>query len=212
MKYNPIMWKMMTGRMKKGIKEILPDVDADSLIRSAKPIYQDLLSKIDGISEKNPMAMNITTSFIIIAIWLASDRRITVDQMYQVMEITMDWGVMKKMYGGYDLNTEKGVAKVSAKMRKSAQYNDMHPEETNTFIVGFDEDLHRDGFYYYFTQCPIANFCKENGYEEINPVLCRIDYLTAKLMHGKLHRQTTIADGGEICDYWVTGDKAVDPQ
>lgn len=45
-----------------------------------KPIYLELLSKAEGISDDNPMAGNITTSFVIIAVWLASDRRITTGQ------------------------------------------------------------------------------------------------------------------------------------
>lgn len=28
----------------------------------------------------------------------------------------------------------------------------------------FDDTLHRNGFYYHFTHCPIADFCKKYGY------------------------------------------------
>ncbi|MCR5735942.1 MAG: hypothetical protein K6G22_15185 [Lachnospiraceae bacterium] len=37
-----------------------------------------------GISDNNPMASNITMSFVIISIWLASERKITPDQMSEI--------------------------------------------------------------------------------------------------------------------------------
>lgn len=42
--------------------------------------------------------------------------------------------------------------------------------------------------------------------------LCNIDYNTAALMHGVLHREQTVADGGTMCDYWMVGDKVKDPK
>lgn len=97
-------------------------------------------------------------------------------------------------------------------MKKEADYAAAHPEEDKACDFHFDESLHRDGFYYHFTRCPIADFCKEHGYEEINPVLCDIDYNTAKLMHGVLYREQAVADGGIMCDYWMVGDQVRDPR
>ena len=76
----------------------------------------------------------------------------------------------------------------------------------------FDENLHKDGFYYHFTRCPIAAFCKEYGYKEINPVLCNIDFITMSMMHSRLIRKHTVAEGAGICDYWTVGNKIADPQ
>lgn len=36
--------------------------------------------------------------------------------------------------------------------------------------------------------------------------MCDVDFLTAKLMHFKLHREQTLAGGGKVCDYWYVGD------
>ena len=73
----------MTGRMKRGLKEIWPETNA--LLKKAKPIYKDLLKKVEGVSDKNPMSSNITMSFVIISIWLASERKITPEQMSQAV-------------------------------------------------------------------------------------------------------------------------------
>jgi hypothetical protein len=47
MKYKPIIWLFMTGRMKRGLKEIWPETNA--LLKKAKPIYKDLLKKVEGV-------------------------------------------------------------------------------------------------------------------------------------------------------------------
>lgn len=86
-----------------------------------------------------------------------------------------------------------------------------HPEDWNTWDFHFDECLQRDGFYYHFNHCPIADFCQKYGYKEINPVLCNIDHITMALMHSRLIREHTVTEGAGICDYWTVGDKIRDP-
>lgn len=210
MKFKAWVWRFMTGRMKNGLK--LYRDDANELLKKAKPIYIDLLSRIDGISDNNPMAFNITSSFIIIAIWLASDRTITPEQMSDIMRIALDWKPMKAMVGMVDMNTQKGVRTFGKMMRKNADWAAAHPEDTNNWDFNFDDTLHKDGFYYHFTHCPIADFCKKYGYEEINPVLCNIDFITMSMMHSVLHREHTIAEGAGICDYWTVGNSIKEPE
>ena len=65
---------------------------------------------------------------------------------------------------------------------------------------------------YHFTQCPLNTFARREGYEEVLPVMCDIDHLTARLMHFKLHREQTLAGGGSVCDYWFVGDKVKNPR
>lgn len=75
------------------------------------------------------------------------------------------------------------------------------------WVVNFDEDLHAEGSYYYFTHCSICEFCNREGIGELMPALCATDEVMFRLRHGKLHREQTIANGDGACDYWVTGDK-----
>ncbi len=212
MKYKPMIWLFMTSRMKKGLPKCWPSDDIKNLFVKAKPIYKDLLSKMKGISDSNPMAGNITMSFVIISVWLASERKITPDQMSEVMRIALDWKPMKMFMGTIDMNTEKGIKSFEKIIHKSSEWASKHPEDTNNWDYNFDKDLHKDGFYYHFTKCPIASFCKQYGYEEINPVLCKLDFITMSMMHSKLIRKYTIAGGADICDYWTVGDKIEKPQ
>ena len=210
MKYNPVIWHVFTGRMKTCMKPYRSD--GAELIRKAKPIYKDLLSKVDGISDKNPMGSNITMSFVIIAVWLASDRSITPDMMSKIVEKMLDIPLMKRAAAAVmDMNTEKGIRSFEKMIKKNSAWAEKHPEDWNNWDFHYDENLHRDGFYYHFTHCPIADFCAKYGYEEINPVLCNIDYITMGMMHSRLIREHTVAEGAGICDYWTVGDRIENP-
>lgn len=212
MKYNPMIFLFMSKRMKAGLKPFYPEDELNRWIAASKTIYKKLLSEIHGISDSNPMASNITTSFVVIAIWLASKSRITPEKMSAAMRTAVDIKPLRMFFGMIDMNTEKGSRTFGKMMHKNADWAAKHPEDSNTWDFHFDEDLHKDGFYYHFTHCPIADFCKEHGYEEINPVLCNIDFTTMGMMHSVLYRQHTVAAGDGICDYWTVGDKIKNPE
>ncbi len=213
MKFKPTIWYLLSGRIKKSIKIMMPEIDTHNLNKKAKKIYKDLLSQVEGISDNNPMSGNITMSFIIIAMWLATEKRITPEQMSKVMEEALaNWSIFKLLYSRMDLNTEKGIQSMKKILRRNAKWACQHPEDTNTWDFNFDDNKHQDGFYYHFTYCPIAEFCKQHGCPEITPVLCNLDYLTIAARHAVLHRKHTIATGGTMCDYWIVGDKIKNPR
>ena len=75
-------------------------------------------------------------------------------------------------------------------MERDAKWLDEHPQyEKYSWDFHFDEKKHKDGFYYYFTQCPLNTFARREGYLEVLPVMCDIDHITASLMHAKLNRK-----------------------
>jgi len=59
---------------------------------------------------------------------------------------------------------------------------------------------------YEFTACPAAEFAKKHGLTDIMPALCNVDYASMELIHARLVRTTTCADGCR-CDYAIVGDK-----
>ena len=65
-------------------------------------------------------------------------------------------------------------------------------------------DKHRP-IYYEFTACPAAEFAKQHDLLEVMPALCNVDYTAMELIHAKLVRKTTCANGCK-CDYAICGD------
>ena len=60
--------------------------------------------------------------------------------------------------------------------------------------------------YYEFTQCPTAEFAKQHGLLEVMPALCNPDFKGMELLHARLVRTTTCANGCK-CDYTICGDR-----
>ena len=59
---------------------------------------------------------------------------------------------------------------------------------------------------YAFTSCPVAEFALQNCIAEVMPALCNVDYVSMELLHARLIRTETCADGKK-CDYVICGDK-----
>ena len=53
----------------------------------------------------------------------------------------------------------------------------------------------------------IRAYAEKLGVSELMPLLCALDEVMIKLQHGVLHREQTLAGGGEYCDYYITGDR-----
>ena len=70
-------------------------------------------------------------------------------------------------------------------------------------VAPFDKDK---PIYYEFTACPAAEFAIRHGLTDIMPALCNVDYASMELIHAKLVRTTTCANGCR-CDYTICGDK-----
>lgn len=49
--------------------------------------------------------------------------------------------------------------------------------------------------YYEFTKCPIADFAREHNLPEVMPAMCNPDYTAMELIHARLIRKTTCANG-----------------
>lgn len=62
-------------------------------------------------------------------------------------------------------------------------------------IAAFDA---QEPMYYEFTACPAAEFAKKHGLLEIMPALCNPDFEAMELIHAKLVRKTTCANGKNV--------------
>lgn len=57
----------------------------------------------------------------------------------------------------------------------------------------------------------MEKYAREHGMLEALKICCDLDYKTAKAKHATLYREQTLADDGEMCDYWFVGDKTENP-
>ena len=54
---------------------------------------------------------------------------------------------------------------------------------------------------YDYHECGICKICKDEVCFELAKYLCQLDFMMADLMNAKLVRTTTIAEGGDLCDF-----------
>ena len=186
MEYTNKYWNMLMPFIKKSLNKRYGKAYTKALIPKADAEYRDMLNRSDDIGRDNPMASNTYECLVFLAIWKAADGKISVEDLRAISKDVLSAPIMKVMGILINANKVSGIKRIRKK--------------------------HKDGFYYYFTQCPLNTFARREGYLEVLPVMCDIDHITASLMHAKLNRKYTLASGGKVCDYWFVGDKMKNPK
>ena len=213
MKYKGIFLYLIKILIRQPMNRKYSRAFTKSVLKKIKPIYKEMLAKTEDIGFENPMANNIYMSYVFFAIWKAAEGEITPVEFKEVITEFMSNSLVTKYMGGMDVNEPAAMRKMEDKFHQMAEWAEEHLEyKDKTWDFNFDKTLHRDGTYYHYTRCPIEKFARENGYLEILPVICDIDFLTAKAKGAVLHREQTLATGGKMCDYWFVGDKVENPQ
>lgn len=213
MPYKSVYVKMFAFFLKKPMNERYGKEKTKEIWKKVPEIYREMLQKTDDIGEDNPMAHNIYMCFVFFAIWKAANGAIDVDELRDLTRIMMDNQLVIKIMGRNDINREKDLKGYEKQFHDIKKWSDEHPQYKDiTWDFHFDPAKHKDGTYYYFTKCPLEKFARENGFLDVLPVMCDIDYKTAELVHGVLIRNETLATGGTMCDYWIVPDHIHDPK
>lgn len=211
MKYTSKYFNIFSLLLKKPMKKHFGGKATRECLKKALPIYRDMILKTEDIGQKNPMAGNIYMGYVFMAICRAGNY--TPDDFTEVSVEFMNSPLVQKFIAGRDMNNPDDIKKGYEKMKRYAKWADDHPEfKDKTWDFNFDETLHKDGFYYHFTRCPMEKFARENGFLDVLPVGCRLDHLMTNANHGILYRKGTLAEGAPMCDYWIVGDKVKDPK
>lgn len=207
MKYNGFYYFLFAPAMKKVIKEKYGKDYANQIMKKSKGIYRELVLNAPDIGDDNPMAYNEWFALAFVAPYIASDKQIPPEVVQEMMRQGLYR--VKWYFSLVDLNTPKG--KDANKKTVMAYYKWYTPEKEakypTSFKIDFEGQPSKDACYYRITRCPICSYCKKIGVEELMPLFCELDKVMITLQHGVLHRQKTIANGDEYCDYYITGNR-----
>jgi len=213
LKYKGVFINAFPIFMRRYLREQYGKEITEKAIRNAHGIYKDMLNKCDDIGADNPMAGNIYMSFVFMAIWKGAEGEIDINSYRNVIREFITKSIFRKFIGKNDLNSPGGTERGRMKMMENKKWVDRHPEyKDKTWDINIDDNMHEDGYYFYFTRCPINNFARKYGFLEVLPVCCELDYLLTEASHGKLIREYTLAEDGSMCDYWVVPDKVSNPR
>ena len=116
---------------------------------------------------------------------------------------------IKWYFAKTDLNTDRGKAENKKSVVKYAKWYTPQKEKQypTSFKVDFVGQPYDDACYYRITRCPICIYTEKLGVSELMPLFCELDEVMITLQHGVLHRKKTLANGGEYCEYFITGNK-----
>ena len=203
--------------IKKGFirytKEHFPE-EAETILRRAEELFPVLYAKAPDIGgAENHMAYNLDLLILSASFYEASDRRIDGEAISEIArEISRRYGFVRRLV---DLNRPWQM-----KLFRSALYKRYTPyaklvdeklskgEWGNTWRVKINPRNTAEGVCFTLVGCPLADYARANGYEELLPHMCAADHLLAGLLHAKLIRTHTCATGSDSCDYWYVGDKS----
>ena len=207
MTYNGFYFWLFSRPMKQVLTEKYGAQYAGGIMKKSKAVYRQLVEQADDLGQGNPMAYNELFALAFVAPYVASGKRIPPETVQEIMRRALY--SVKWYFSRTDLNTAKGKAENKKSITKYVKWYTPEREKLypTSFKVDFVGQPHEGACYYRITRCPICAYAKKLGVDELMPLFCELDSVMISLQHGVLHRAQTLANGGDYCDYYITGNR-----
>jgi len=202
--------KMVKKGVKKYLKEHYPEENTDALFEKIQLKYVEYLQDqpdLGGKKSGHNRKGGTYDCFLIFACYEVLERKMPVDDVYNLVN-SMFLPPFEKLGKIFNLN-HKWTLKLMDSIIQSVAREDAETLKSGaegyiTIAEPFDPE---QGIRYRFERCPIAEFAKKHGFEEIMPAMCNGDFPAMELVHGKLIRKHTCANS-DVCDYQMVGDRS----
>lgn len=189
------------------------DDDLDAIIAEVRAEYEGLIGRLPWIGgSANPRSFNLYGSALWLALWrVLEPRGLTLDE---AQELFCDifrayWSryprLLRRLYGRARMGpaNQRRVRRLAMASQRRANPDDyvyeFVPGEPGRFDFGLD-----------FVECAIIKFLRTEDAEELAPVLCALDWPHTELAGIELMRTTTLAQGGQRCDFRFRRPDAAD--
>lgn len=168
---------------------------SDPAIRNIKAEFKQITLRAKDMSQ-----CNLVSSYLMGIFFIAMNRHtgLSAEENYKVIASAVSSSkLFKKGLGtAEDYLDEKKMPQ----RRKWAEESHRLRNENNWVVDVLpkcaDFDYGMD-----YSECGICKICRDEGCPEIAKYLCRLDYVMADMLGVKLVRTTTVAEGGEVCDF-----------
>lgn len=205
---------MMYEIPQDSVKWIKKELSKKYSLEAAEEKYREILKTYEKFSNNtpsiggkdNPMAKNFYGALSAFAYYECMDRNMSPDEITDMCFGMMIGDKKGGRLAKFNLNN-KLVRKIfhtlfglrAKKLNKHKQDGSWN----NTWGMKINPLHHKEGISFHLIGCPIADFAKKNGYEELMPYFCETDKTVVEHMGGTLYREHTVADGYKDCDYWI---------
>lgn len=171
---------------------------ADTITRSVKMRYKELIAELPEFEKADRFKMNIVGCAQLCAFVLSMPDRPCVEQLTEYYARSMMTKTMKAFcrMSAKQKFTEKDIAAMKATAKLKAA--DRNPY---SWSMDFFEYPDNSGYEARFYKCGICTLMKKVGLYDLTPAMCRLDY-TMSEAGGKTDfvREYTLASGGPYCD------------
>ena len=190
------------------LKERYTEREAEEKFEEINSLYEQFVARSPDIGgKKNPMSKNLYGAFSAFAYYECTGRSMSPEEITD-----MCYGMMMAGRGNQrpleklDLNNRlvRGILHGLFGMR--ARRLNKHKKDgswNNTWGMKVNPQKRKEGISIHLVGCPIADFARETGYGELMPYFCEADGAVMEALGGTLHRDHTVAEGFEECDYWI---------
>ena len=206
------MFKIVEEVLQRYLKKHFPD-RKDKIVKKAHELFPELMKTAPDLGGKeNDLAYNMDLFILFIAYYEASDHLIdgeAFDEIFEDLYQTLKpFGFLLNCNNRFILNIlRKYLYSSYQKYADKADQKKENGEWLDTWGMIVNPDNVDEGLAFTLVGCPLAEYAKKNGYSHLMPHLCSLDHVYAKLMHTKLIRSHTVAQGADSCDYWYVPDK-----
>ena len=207
----------MDKMIKKGfiryVKKEYPD-EAKKIIQKADELFPVLYAKAPDIGgSENLMSYNLDLMILSASFYEASDHRVDGEAISEIAkEIFGKYRFLRKIV---NLNRKwqmdffrRAIYKRYVPYAKLVEEKVSQGLWGNTWRIAINPRNTDEGVCFELTGCPLADYARANGYENLLPYMCAADHLMPELVHAKLIRMHTCATGSATCDYWYVGDES----
>lgn len=197
-----------SARWIKGkLGERFSPVEAERVYQRILRTYERFAREAPSIGgRKNPMSQNFYGALSAFAYYECMNRDMPPDEITTMCcEMTI-MGRRGGQLSRLDLNNALVRRILHTLLGLRARRLNRHREDgswNNSWGMRINPLHHKEGISVHLVGCPIADFAKRNGYGELIPYFCEADKAIIEHLGGTLHREHTVADGYEDCDYWI---------
>lgn len=176
----------------------------NAAIAETRMEYEAVIDRLPWIGgSANPRSFSLYGSAFWLALWhVLEPRGLTLDEAPELFceMFRTYWSryprVLRRLYGRIRMGprNQRKVRRLALASQQRTNPDDyvsrFVPGEPGHFDYGID-----------FVECAIVKFLRAEGAEELAPVLCELDWPHTELLGIGLVRTTTLAQGGERCDF-----------
>lgn len=196
-----MMWHAMMPSMLRRLKRQEPDWNMAALKRDAKKIYREMTARTPDIGplSKNSLRICLSGGMVWLSVYEAADGKMS-DECFGGMVLAgMEAPLVKASFRKKELFTIEAQKKRAQNAKKGNLLSDSPFNWKTEVILGRDADEYTILYH----QCGLCALGRQENLLRLVPYMCVLDTLSVEWMGGVFYRTTTLAEGGDCCDFYM---------